>query len=238
MFDNLTTRQFIQLDSARWNPGATLGVLGIVALGIFLLWFPIVVLRTPLPQGLVAASVVTTVWQALATVVLPYWWAMSRLKMRPADLGLTTHNLKTSAVFGCALYALALVAFLHCSQSSLMQNHAVRHVDPIQAVALISTMSVIASGSDLFTRGFILLSLARYSHIGFAVLLQNLVWFVGHAEEIRLLADCLGVLAAVGLTLTLGIVGDVIVLKTRNVLGLVGAHILLNIVIGFYLRQL
>lgn len=217
---------------------AVLGVLGVTAFGILSLWFPAAVLRVPMPSDMLASSALTAIWQTLALVVFPYWWAHSRLGMSMSELGVTRGRIGTSTALGCVLYTLALVAFLHCSSGSLMQGHAVRQAGPLDAALLVTAMSVIAAGTDLTTRGFILLTLARHSHVVFAIFMQNLVWFVGHVHEINLLVDCLGAPGATGLTLTLGILGDMIVLKTRNVLGLAIAHILLNVVLGFYLRQL
>lgn len=224
--------------ACRRDLNAVLGVLGVTAFGIVSLWFPAVVLRVPMPSNMLVSSAVTAVWQTAALVILPYWWANSRLGMGIAELGVTRERIGLSTALGCGLYTLALVAFLHCSGGSLMQNHAVRQVGATDAAILVATMSVIAAGTDLTTRGFILLTLARHSHVAFAIFMQNLVWFVGHIHEINLLVDCLGAPGAIGLTLALGIVGDVIVLRTRNVLGLAIAHILLNVVLGIYLRHL
>jgi hypothetical protein len=99
-------------------------------------------------------------------------------------------------------------------------------------------MSVIAAGTDLLTRGFILLTLARHSHVVFAIAMQNAIWCLGHVHEIGLLADCLGVGGATLLTLTLGIGGDMVVLRTRNVIGLCIAHVLLNVILTVYLRAM
>lgn len=222
----------------RRNFHAVLGVLGVTAFGILSLWFPAVVLRVPMPSDMLTSSALTAIWQTLALVVFPYWWASSRLGMPISELGVTRERIGMSTALGCALYTLALGAFLYCSGGSLMQTHAVRQASAPDAVMLVAMMSLIAAGTDLTTRGFILLTLARHSHVVFAIFMQNLVWFVGHVHEINLLVDCLGAPGAIGLTLTLGIVGDMIVLKTRNVLGLAIAHILLNVVLGFYLRQL
>lgn len=232
----------IQLDRGfvfSWRDvNAVLGVVGVTAFGILSLWFPTVVLRVPMPSDMVASSTVTAIWQTLALVVFPYWWASSRIGMRISELGVTRQRIGMSAALGCALYALALAAFLHCSGGSLMQGHSVRQAGALDSAMLVAMMSLIAAGTDLTTRGFILLTLTRHSHVVFAIFMQNLVWFVGHVHEIDLLVDCLGAPGAIGLTLTLGIVGDMIVLKTRNVLGLAIAHILLNVVLGVYLRQL
>lgn len=221
----------------RQNLYATVSILGITAFGILSIWFPAVVLRVPFPASMIGSSAVTALWQTVSLVVIPYWWASSRLRMRLPDLGLSRQHLGTSVVLGCALYSLALAAFIHCSGGALMQNHALRQASLPDAIVMTALMSVIAAGTDLTTRGFILLTLARHSHVAFAILMQNAVWYLGHAEEIRLLADCLGVGGATALTLTLGIVGDTIVLKTRNVIGLAVAHILLNVVLSVYLRQ-
>lgn len=119
-----------------------------------------------------------------------------------------------------------------------MTNHIVRKVGPGEASMLVLLMGIVAAGTDLTTRGFILLTLTKHSHVIFAIFMQNLIWFLGHIAEIKLLTDCLGVAMATVLTLTLGIVGDMIVLRTRNVVGLAIAHFMLNVVLVIYLRQM
>ncbi len=217
---------------------AVFGILGIFALGIFLVWFPLVALKIPQPTGLVANAWFTATWQTIATIVMPCAWAVWRLDMRLPDLGLALQNLGRSTLYGCALYALALAAFLHCSADPLISNNPVRHLPAAEAFGLTAAMSLIAGGTDAATRGFILLSLARHTHVVFAIFIQNLTWFLGHVYEINLLTNCLGAPAAIGLTLTLGIVGDIVALKTRNIVGLAIAHILLNAVLSIYIRQM
>ena len=217
---------------------AAFGVIGIFILGIFLVWFPLAVLEIPQPSGLVANTLFNAVWQTVATIVMPCAWAVWRLDLRLADLGLTVRNLGRSALLGCALYTLALAAFLHCSADPLISNHALRHLPGTEAFGLITAMSLIAAGTDVATRGFILLTLARHTHVIFAIVIQNLTWFLGHVHEINLLTNCLGAPAAIGLTLALGILGDIVALKTRNVVGLAMAHVLLNVALSIYIRQL
>jgi membrane protease YdiL (CAAX protease family) len=178
------------------------------------------------------------IWQSVATILIPYIWAMKRLGFSLADLGLSTRKLGRSLLLGCLLYSLALAAFLHCSADPLITNHAVGKLPPMEAVGLASSMCLIAAGTDLETRGFILLTLTRYTHVGFAILVQNLAWYAGHIHEIKLLTGCLGFSGALALTLTLGIIGDLITLRTRNVAGLAIAHILLNVILSLYIRQL
>ncbi len=220
------------------NLNASAGVLGITALAIFAAWFPVAILQAPMPKGLIASTAADTFWQTLTGVVLPYLWAVKRLGMSLDDLGVTRHKLGISTLLGCGLYAIALAAFLHCSSGEMMANHTIRKVSLGEAFALVPLMGVVAAGTDMATRGFILLTLARHSHVVFAIAMQNLVWFLGHIHEIGLLTDCLGVVMATGLTLALGILGDMVVLRTGNVLGLAAAHILLNVVLSVYLRYL
>ena len=87
---------------------------------------------------------------------------------------------------------------------------------------------------------FILLTLAKHTRIWFAVAMQNVFWLWGHRAEIAKLAgpECLGMPGAIGLFLLLGILGDVIALRTRNVLGLAIGHILLNLAMILYIRGL
>ena len=223
---------------SRQDINAVMGIFGIYALGIFLTWYPLSMLDIPLPEGLLSRSATTAIWQTVTTIVIPYIWVMSRLGFTFADLGTSTRNLGRATVFGCLLYSLALAAFIHCSDDPLISNHALGKITSWEAVGLVSSMSLIAAGTDLATRGFILLTLARYTHVGFAIFFQNLTWYLGHIAEINLLTGCLGYAGALGLTLTLGLLGDVIVLRTRNVVGLAIAHILLNVILTLYIRQL
>lgn len=222
----------------RRDIGVATSVLAVFAFGIFLVWFPLVVLQVPQPSALVANAWFNAAWQTAATIVMPCAWAVWWLNLRLEDIGLTNRNLGRSMLMGCVLYSVALVAFVHCSGDSPIANHPVRHLPTVEALGLASAMSLIAAGTDIATRGFLLLILARHTHVVFAIFIQNLVWFLGHLHEINLLTNCLGVYLAIGLTLTLGIVGDIIALKTRNVVGLAIAHILLNVTLSIYLRQL
>ncbi|RRQ21447.1 CPBP family glutamic-type intramembrane protease [Thiohalobacter thiocyanaticus] len=222
----------------QYNINVILGILGIFTLGVFLDWYPKVILGLPLPKDTVLSSAVSAVWQAGATIVIPCLWAMRRLGLGLRDFGLTTHRLGITLLYGCVLYSLALAAFIHCSADPLISNHAVRWAPLSEAIQLTAVMGLIAAITDITTRGFLLLTLSRYGPVWFAVVIQNLTWYLGHIHEINLLTGCLGYANALGLTLTLGILGDVIALKTRNVTGLAIAHILLNVVLMIYIRQL
>jgi len=60
-------------------------------------------------------------------------------------------------------------------------------------------MCLIASSTDVATRGFILLTLMECTPLAFAVAMQNVFWLLGHANEIRLLTSALGREGAVAL---------------------------------------
>lgn len=220
------------------NLNAVLGILGIFTLGVFLDWYPKVILELPLPKDMVLGSAASAFWQVGATILLPSLWAIHRLGLHWGDLGVNLSNLGVTLLLGCALYGLALAAFMYCSADPFIANHAVGKLPLSEALQLTAVMGLIAATSDIATRGFLLLSLARYSPVWFAVLVQNIKWYLGHIHEIDLLSSCLGYASAVGLTLTLGIVGDIIALKTRNVVGLAIAHVLLNVAMLIYIRQL
>lgn len=227
-----------RLSISQRDLNVALGVMGIIAFGIASQWIPFVTLGVPMPSNPIASMAVTTFWQTLMMVIVPHWWAVKRLGMSLSDLGLNRHKLGINTLLGCALYLIALAAFLHCSGGDLIANHAVRRASVPDAIMLVSLMGLVAAGTDLTTRGLILLTLTRHTHVVFAIFMQNLIWFLGHIQEIKLLTDCLGVTLATGLTLTLGILGDVIVLRTRNVIGLAVAHFLLNVVLSIYIRNL
>lgn len=221
---------------SRSDFNVALGAIGVIGFGIFSLWFPSVILRLPMPAGALASTAVIAFWQTVALVIFPYLWATRRLGIPIRDLGVRWQALGKSIVLGCLLYSIALVAFIHCSEGTMMSNHSLNSGGAGEAALLVSLMGLIAAGTDLTTRGFVLLVLARHTPLVFAIAMQNLIWFAGHGQEIKQLADCLGVTSAAVLTLTLGILGDVIVLRTGNVLGLAIAHVMLNIILAVYLR--
>lgn len=220
------------------NLNMALGILGTCALGIFLAWFVTAMQLLPLPSNPLWSSLVGASWQFFATVILLYWWASKRLRLQLSELGITTKNLLQSTFLGCLLYSLAFLAFVSCSNDPFIAQHGLRSATGEDAMLMLLGMSIVASGTDLTTRGFILLGLARYSPLVFAIVIQNAVWYLGHLSEIDLLSGCMTLSGAVGLTLILGVLGDFVALRTRNVVGLAIAHILLNITMMIFIRNL
>jgi hypothetical protein len=229
----------LTLRFASWDPGATLRILGVFAAGILITRLLIVDLPIPLPRDPLRFKIATTAILWLSLVVLPYAFAWRSFGLSPAALGVHLRNLGASLGLGCALYALALVFFVFCSGDPIIARHPARFLEKPENVALLaSSMSLHAAGTDVATRGFILLSLERFSPVWFAILMQNVVWFWGHVYEVELLSNCLGWWAGGGLFLALGVLGDMVALRTRNVVGIALGHILLNLVMIAYIRQL
>lgn len=92
-------------------------------------------------------------------------------------------------------------------------------------------IGIMASITDLWTRGFILLQLSKRYRDRTAIFWQNVTWFVLHIYEIDLLAPYIEYWGAIALTLVLGIGGDLIALRTRSIFGLMVGHVLLNLMI-------
>ena len=220
------------------NINMVLGILGICSLGIFLAWFATAMQLFPLPRDPIASALVGASWQFFTTVIILYWWANKRLLLPLSELGITTKNLLLTVILGCLLYSLAFIAFVSCSNDPFIAQHGLRQASTKDAMMLLLSMSMIASGTDLTTRGFILLGLARYSPLIFAIIVQNALWYLGHLSEIAQLSGCLTLWGAIGLTLTLGVLGDIVALKTRNIIGLAIAHILLNVSMMIFIRNL
>lgn len=238
MSTDQNTIHFFGISISTYKLNAFISICGIYLLGIFLTWYLTGIFKIPLPDDIALKSLSIAVIQTICLIVIPYVWAIKRLNFSLQDLGISTKNLVQTTILGCALYTLALAAFLYCSSDPLISNHAIGKMDIADASILLLAMSIVAAGTDIATRGFVLFTLARFTNIPIAIFLQNVAWFAGHLGEIDLLKNCLGLWAAVGLTLTLGILGDVIALRTRNIVGLSIAHIVLNVVMTLYIRNL
>jgi Type II CAAX prenyl endopeptidase Rce1-like len=219
----------------RERRNAAIGILGVFLTGIFLVWFPTQVLHVPLPRNPVHNTLINGIWQTLMVIVMPYTWAAVRLGRSPSSLGLTRKNLGKSLLMGCALYSIALAAFISASHTPLIMNHAIRRLPPGGVVELGSVMCLVAAGTDIATRGFILLTLIEVTNVPFAVVMQNIFWMLGHTHEIRQIAAAFGMPGAIALNIFLGGVGDWIAMRTRSVVGLAVGHVFLNVAMIFYM---
>lgn len=238
MSDDQHTINFFGISISGYKLNAFLAILGVYLLGIFLTWYLTGIFKIPLPESIPLRSLTTSILQAVCLCIIPYVWAIKRLNFSLRELGITTRKLGQSTIYGCALYTLALAAFIHCSSDPLISNHIIGKLEIIDTSIMLLAMAIGAAITDIATRGFVLFTLIRFTNLPIAIFLQNAAWIAGHLGEIDLLKNCLGLWTAIGLTLTLGILGDVIALKTRNIVGLSIAHILLNVVLTVYIRNL
>jgi len=165
-------------------------------------------------------------------VVLPFWWAMRKLGTRWEDFGLTTKNLVTSLIYGGLVYTIALVVFIHQLNNpdfywTWAAGYERLHLPELVFTGLL--FSWMAAITDLWTRGFILMQITKYSTATWGVVIQNVTWMIVHLYEIALLAPTLTLPGAILLTVVLGTTGDVVALKTKNIVGLAFGHVILNI---------
>lgn len=218
------------MTSARRSVLPALSILGVFAAGVGAIWFLVNVVRIPLPADPIRRQLALTSMQSFFTIVVPCAFVGWRFGLRPSRLGLTRSGIGRSLLLGLGLYAIAFAVFAYCSGDPLIARHPIgRLANPANVALLAFTMALQAATADLATRGFLLLSLAEYTHVGFAILMQNVAWFTGHIYEVQLVQGCLGLPAAALLFLALGVLGDWVALRTRNVVGLAIAHVLLNL---------
>ncbi len=170
-------------------------------------------------------------------VIPAIWWLRRRAK-KPvfAELGLKLPRERAPFILGTGilLYCLALMVFLlwppkSCGFTFWSDDTAcgARHLtDWLVVLPLICIMAMI---TDLWTRGFVLLQAAERWGEPQAIALQNALWLLLHLYELELLAPSMGWVGAVLLAIFLGLVGDLIALKERSVVGLMAGHAILNI---------
>jgi|TARA_B110000263_G_C15242367_1_gene479993 membrane protease YdiL (CAAX protease family) len=134
---------------------------------------------------------------------------------------------------GLALYSIALAVFMlwppqSCGFTFWQANRCTDTVPSDWALTL-PLICIMAMITDLWTRGFVLLQAADKWGERPAILLQNTLWLILHLYELELLAPSMSWVGAIALALFLGLVGDIIALRTRSVVGLMAGHALLNI---------
>jgi hypothetical protein len=173
-------------------------------------------------------------------VILPFGWAWVVMKLRWADFGISKKHLTYSVIFGIGVYSIALVTFILSLgnpdfDSAFRWGANYSLSDWILTLALVSWMAFV---TDLWTRGFVLMLLTKYQSPMFGIIGQNITWLVIHIYEIALLGPSMGIVGALGLTLALGVLGDIVALKTKNVIGLGVGHIFLNITFLSYIRMI
>ena len=136
---------------------------------------------------------------------------------------------------GLLLYMFALATFIlwppeSCGfrfwENNLHRCSTATKIDWIITLPLLCCMAML---TDLWTRGFVLIQATeRWGEVS-GIAMQNLFWLLLHLYELEILAPSMSWPGAIILALILGILGDLIVLKWRCVIGLMGGHALLNI---------
>lgn len=167
--------------------------------------------------------------------VLPVIWFVRRHNGSWRDLGITlpASNKILSIFGGIGVYLIAVVVFLKYRIFFGGWNY-----PPWYTVWInLALIGIMASITDFWTRGFILLELSRRYNKTVAIIGQNLTWFMLHIYEIELLNSYIGYTGAILLTLTLGILGDMIALKTKSIIGLMLGHVILNLAIILAARE-
>jgi hypothetical protein len=175
----------------------------------------------------------------LVYIVLPFGWVILLKKESFKDLGITRKNIFKSLLLGTGVYSIALAVFLFSIgkpsfDASFVSGY--KNKDIIELVTLGILVSIMAMITDLWTRGFVLMLLSKHKSPFFGIFAQNVTWFMVHLYEIDALREAITLPGAIALTLTLGILGDVAALKTKNILGLGFGHIVLNIGFIAYIR--
>ena len=178
------------------------------------------------------SAIFRAIRMTLVYIVLPFWWAMRKLGTRWEDFGITLKNLGPSLFYGGLVYMIALVVFILQLNNPVFYRTWAAGYERMPLPELVVTgllFSWMAAITDLWTRGFILMQITKYSTATWGVVIQNGTWMIVHLYEIALLAPTLTLPGAILLTVVLGTTGDVVALKTKNIAGLAFGHVILNI---------
>ena len=160
--------------------------------------------------------------------VLTTYFFLKKYNKSLLDLGFRPQsNNKFAWIGGILIYVLIGIVFVtHKIFYSSWQNQ------PILALTANFLMVAVMAGiTDFWTRGFILLQLTKKFNAKVGILGQNFIWFLIHIYEIDLLTGYVSLFMAIGMTLFLGILGDIITLKYRDIRGLMVGHAILNLMI-------
>lgn len=174
----------------------------------------------------------------LVYIFFPFLWVIYWKKEKLADMGITKKNLLISIILGIGVYSIALAIFFFSIDNPSFNESfvsGIKNEKLSQLIFITILVSIMALITDLWTRGFILMLLAKHTSVYFGILTQNITWFLVHIYEINSLQSAITLEGAIALTLTLGILGDIVALKTKNVLGLGVGHIWLNVVFTAYI---
>ncbi len=210
-------------------------IVSMILSAIFYYYRTVYLQLIPVYDNLFRATRMTLVY-----VLLPLGWALSVKKFKLNELGITKNMCGRSIILGVGLYSIVLIVFLFLLGKPEFDTHFrwgadYELIDWLLIMFLVAWMAFI---TDLWSRGFVLMLLAKHQTIWFAILIQNLVWLSAHIYEVLILESSLTIVGALGLTIGIGILGDIIVFKTKNVIGLGVGHIVLNLIFFSFVRSI
>jgi membrane protease YdiL (CAAX protease family) len=182
-------------------------------------------------------DVIRTIRMTLIYILFPVGWVIYFKRVKLIDLGITTNRLAYATALGIGVYSICLIVFILSigkPEFDTLYTEGLANMSYTELIAFIPLVSIMAMITDLWTRGFILMLLAKYKGPLFGILAQNITWLAIHLYEIDLLKAALTLPGAIALTVALGVLGDLAVLKTRNVIGVGIGHIFLNLAFVSY----
>jgi hypothetical protein len=208
-------------------------IISVLLAGIFYIYRTTYLELSPLQDNLFR-----TIRMTLVYVLLPFGWAFFYKRVAWSELGITKKQIFYSIALGICVYSIALIAFLISLGNPEFDQYFRWGSDYALSewLIIISLVCWMAFVTDMFSHGFVLMLLTKYQTIWFAVLVQNIVWLGIHLYEISILSPSMTLFGAVGLTITLGVCGDLVVIKTKNIIGLGIGHMFLNIAFFSYVR--
>jgi hypothetical protein len=163
-------------------------------------------------------------------LIIPYLWLVRIRGFELKDLGITRDNLLHSILLGLGVYSIALVVFI------VYLGGAGHDRSLGEFLAITAMIAWMAALTDIWTRGMILMPVLKVRDVYTAVIVQNIFWFSAHIYEIEFLTADLTLTGAVLLTLSLGLLGDLAAIKTKNILGLCAGHVALNLIFLSYIQ--
>ncbi len=180
-------------------------------------------------------NILRTIRMLLIYGVLPILFSL-RHRVPICKLGICLPKSKTklliSVLGGVSIYQFAAMVFI----SFRIFFYGWTLLSKEEVFVNLILVGIMASLTDFWTRGFILLQISERFGKMWGIIIQNLTWFMIHLYEIQLLQYYIGWAMAIGLTLFLGILGDLVALKTKNLYGLMLGHFFLNLQIALVAR--
>jgi hypothetical protein len=153
-------------------------------------------------------------------LIIPIFWLIKVRKMCFADMGIAKKDILRSTILGIGVYAIALAVFIILMGNPEFDRYFLWSSDmPAGEFALtMGAIAWMAALTDIWTRGMILMPVFKLKGLYLAILTQNIFWLASHIYELSFLAPSMTLAGALALTLSLGILGDIVAIKTKNII--------------------